>query len=311
MGAQLDAARIGWLGVGNMGAPLLQRLLDAGHRVVAFDPRADAQQALHAASGEAVRAASVTEVALHSDVVFLSLPSIEAMREAVGELVRDGAARVRLVVNTGTTGASLSHELAPLLESRGAHLVDAPVSGGPEAARAGVLSVMASGRAQDIEQLRPLFALWGPNLTIAGESPGAAQTLKLVNNAVIVAAYVATLEAFLFGAKAGLDPQVMLGAMNAGRLAPNGTTRVWLPDYILRDKAFGAQLHLLMKDMGLALSESESQHAPLRVSQAALEAARQACGPALDEHADLMDLMKAMESRAGFRVARTPAGPTQ
>lgn len=80
----------------------------------------------------------------------------------------------------------------------------------------------------------------------AGAAPGAAQTLKLVNNPIIVASYVSTLEAFLFGAKAGLSPQVMVDAINMGRLAHNGTTRVWLPDYILQDKPFGAQLHLLM-----------------------------------------------------------------
>jgi 3-hydroxyisobutyrate dehydrogenase-like beta-hydroxyacid dehydrogenase len=97
----------------------------------------------------------------------------------------------------------------------------------------------------------------------------------------------------------------MLDAITAGRLAHNGTTRVWLPDYILKGEPFGAQLHLLMKDMGLALAESAAQKVSMAVSEAALDVARRACAEEVDEHADLMDLMKALEARADFTVARS------
>lgn len=297
---------LGWAGVGNMGQPMLQRLLDAGHAVSAFDARARALDALNDPQGRLGRAASLAELAASSDAVFLSLPSIEVVREVVGGLLQAPARRMRLIVNTGTTGASLSHELAASAARHGVSLVDCPVSGGPEAARAGLLSVMVSGLPSDIDALRPLLACWGPSITFAGETPGAAQTLKLVNNAIIVAGYVSTLEAFVFGAKAGLDPKVMLDALNAGRLAPNGTTRIWLPEYILKGKPFGAQLQLLMKDMGLAMDESDATGVPMAVCRAALEMAEQACGEgglALD--ADLMDLVRALEERAGFRLARS------
>ena len=112
-------------------------------------------------------------------------------------------------------------------------------------------------------------------------------------------------KAFVFGAKAGLDAKVMLDAINAGRLAPNGTTRVWLPDYILKGKPFGAQLQLLMKDMGLAMDESDATGVPMKVCRAALEMAQGACGEGgLGLDADLMDLVRDLERRAGFELAR-------
>lgn len=298
---------VGWAGVGNMGQPMLQRLLDAGHAVSAFDARAQALDTLNDPQGRLRRAASLAELAGGCDAVFLSLPSIEVVREVVRELLAAPTRRLTLIANTGTTGASLSHELAERAAGLGVRLVDCPVSGGPEAARAGLLSVMVSGAPADVDVLRPLLACWGPTVTFAGDAPGAAQTLKLVNNAIIVAGYVSTLEAFVFGAKAGLDPKVMLDAINAGRLAPNGTTRVWLPEYILKGKTFGAQLQLLMKDMGLAMDESDATGVPMAVCRAALEMAEQACGEdGLGLDADLMDLVRDLEMRAGFRLPRTP-----
>src|SRR3546814_9666546 len=99
-------------------------------------------------------------------------------------------------------------------------MVDCPISGVPEAARKAALSVMISGTPADIERLRPLLDTFAGKITVAGEKPGAAQVLKLVNNLIILNSYVGTLEAVVMGAKAGLDVDMMLGASNAGRLGP-------------------------------------------------------------------------------------------
>jgi 2-hydroxy-3-oxopropionate reductase len=301
----MKETEIGWIGLGNMGVPMLQRFLNAGRAVIAYDTRPEALDAMDSSTGTLRAAETTARVAEGCEVVFLSLPSIEAVRCVVEALLDSPKGRLRTIVNTGTTGASLSRELAASAARHGVRMVDCPVSGGPEAARAGVLSVMVSGGSAEIEEIRPLLLLWGKSIVVAGEFPGAAQTLKLVNNAIIVASYVSTLEAFLYGAKAGLEPQVMLDAINAGRLAHNGTTRVWLPDYILQGKPFGAQLHLLMKDMGLALGESEDQGVTMSVSAAALQVAARACSDHLPESADLMDLMTAMEDRVGFAMQKT------
>jgi 2-hydroxy-3-oxopropionate reductase len=310
---QVPGMTMGWIGVGNMGAPMLQRLLDHGHDVYLFDLRDEAVRDLRPAAGAARQANSVAELTAQCDVVFLSLPSIAAVREVVlstgGLLVQRGRRRLKTIVNTSTTGASLSRELCDASAPMGVSLVDCPVSGGPKAAQEGVLAVMVSGCGRDIDALRPLLVLFGKSIIVAGEAPGAAQTLKLVNNAIIVASYVSTLEAFLFGAKAGLSASVMLDAINAGRLAHNGTSRVWLPDYILQDKPFGAELGLLMKDMGLAMAESDAVRVPMWVCESALQVAKRACHGGLDEGADLMDLMSALEAGCQFRLPRARQAP--
>lgn len=302
----MNIGNLGWAGVGNMGAPMLDRLLRAGHCLTAYDPLPGALADLQRTGDHLTVAPSLAELARCCHTVFLSLPSVAVVRDVAHSLANAPGTKVRLMVNTCTTGASLSVELVSALQPRGLRWVDCPVSGGPEAARTGVLSIMVSGVPEDIEILRPLLLSWGQSIVVAGENPGAAQTLKLVNNAVIVASYVSTLEAFLFGAKSGLEPTVMLDAMNAGRLANNGTTRVLLPDYILKGKDFGAKMHLLMKDMGLAMTESEQLQVPMRVCASALQVAQRACEHRLDTEADLMDLMRALEAESVFTLPRIP-----
>lgn len=301
---------LGWIGVGNMGAPMLEALLETGKSAAVFDVREGAVEALQASPGSVTRASSAAELASRCETVFISLPDLSAVRDVVlgpaGLLSATAGGPLKRLVNTSTTGASLSRELLAAAAPLGVGLVDSPVSGGPEAARARSLSVMVSGRTEDIEALRPLLLSWGKSFTVAGASAGAAQTLKLVNNAIIVASYVSTLEAFLFGVKAGLSPRVILDTINAGSLASNGTTRVWLPNYILKAKPFGAKLPLLIKDMGLALSESDGQAVPMWVCEAALQVAKRAWFPAMDEEADLMDLLAQLEKEAGFQIPRSP-----
>lgn len=300
----MNLGNLGWAGIGNMGGPMLERLLCAGHNLAAYDPSPCAQAPARDEGNRLTMVDSLAALATRCETVFLSLPSIDVARDVARSLAITTGSKIRLVVNKGTTGASLSLELSELLQARGMRLMDCPVSGGPEAARAGVLSVMVSGAADDIEQLRPLLLHWGQSITVAGANPGAAQTLKLVNNAVIVASYVSTLEAFLCGAKAGLEPSVMLEAVNAGRLAHNGTTRVWLPDYILAGKAFGAKMHLLMKDMGFAMAEGARVQVPMHVCESALHVALRACEQWLSPEADLMELMQAFEHECGFSLPR-------
>src|SRR3546814_10253716 len=103
-------------------------------------------------------------------------------------------------------------------------------------------------------------------MTVAGDKPGAAQGLKLVNNLIILNSYVGTLEAVVMDAKAGLDVDMMLGAINAGMLAPNGTTRSWLPDYILKDREFGGKLGMMVKDIDAELAEGRHLGVPMPLS---------------------------------------------
>ena len=109
------------------------------------------------------------------------------------------------MVNTCTVGVPLVEEMEQALAAKGIALVDCPISGGPPGARAGTLSVMVSGEPELVEQVRPLVSRWGP-VTVAGDKPGLAQVLKLTNNILSAVALAATCEAYVMGAKGGLDP---------------------------------------------------------------------------------------------------------
>ena len=205
----------GYLGVGAMGQPMAHKLLDAGHSLAVYDINEAAMQPL--LERQARRAASPRDLADRCEIVFVSLPTLAAFREVAfgADGLADGKA-MKLLVNTCTVGVPFVREIEQAMAPRGVTVVDCPISGGPPGARAGTLSVMVSGDPAAVERVRPMISLWGRTLTVAGDKPGAAQVLKLTNNILSAVALAATAEAFVMGAKGGLDPEVMLAAINAG-----------------------------------------------------------------------------------------------
>ncbi len=258
----------GFLGVGAMGQPMAQKLLEGGHTLTILDINEAAMRPL--LDRQARRAATPRELADRHAVVFVSLPTLAAFRSVVfGDdgLLQGNA--LKILVNTCTVGVPFIREIEAAIAAKGIIIVDCPISGGPvRPARAGTLSVMVSGDPAAIETVRPLLSLWGPTLTVAGDKPGAAQVLKLTNNILCAVALAATSEAFVMGAKAGLDPEVMLQAINAGT-GNNTATQTMFPRAVLnRGFNYGAALHILMKDIDLAMEQGEELGVPMWVCQA-------------------------------------------
>ena len=159
-----------------------------------------------AARGEAgARGREPEAVADLAETVIVSLPTLPAWR-AVG-LGAEGLAkggRIRCVVNTCTVGSGFIREMAAALGEAGIEMLDCPISGGPPGAEAGTLSVMASGSRALFDELQPALTCWGQTVVHVGEEPGAAQTVKLVNNILSAAALAITSEALVMGSKAGV-----------------------------------------------------------------------------------------------------------
>jgi 3-hydroxyisobutyrate dehydrogenase-like beta-hydroxyacid dehydrogenase len=293
----------GYLGVGNMGQPMAAKLLDAGHSLTIFDISEPAMRPL--LERQARRAASPQELGDRSEIVFVSLPTLAVFRAAVlgpNGLIHGGALKV--LVNTCTVGVPFVKEVEEAMAARGVTVVDCPISGGPAGARAGTLSVMVSGAPEAIERVRPLISLWGSTLTIAGDKPGAAQVLKLTNNILFAVSLAATSEAFVMGAKGGLDPEVMVNAINAGS-GRNGATQTVIPTVVLdRSFDYGAALHILMKDIDLAIAQGEELGVPMWVCQAARLVYKHAIfqGSADD---DISTLVRHVERGAGFEMPKT------
>jgi len=295
--------QVGYLGVGNMGQPMAGKLLDGGHGLVVFDISAAAMEPL--LLRQARRAASPKEVGDQCETVVVSLPTLAAFRAAV--LGPEGLAAgraMKVLVNTCTVGVPFLREVEAALAPRGVTIVDCPISGGPAGARAGTLSLMVSGDPAAIEKVRPLISLWGQTLTVAGDKPGAAQVLKLTNNILFAVSLAATSEAFVMGAKGGLDPEVMVNAINAGS-GRNGATLTVMPNAVLdRSFGYGAAMHILMKDIDLAIAQGEELGVPMWVCQAARLVYKHAMfeGAAND---DLSTLIRHVERAAGFEMAQT------
>ena len=293
----------GYLGVGNMGQPMAAKLLDAGHSLTIFDINETAMQPL--LERQARRAASPQELADRCEIVFVSLPTLAAFRAAAlgpQGLVHGGA--MKLLVNTCTVGVPFVREIEQTMAARGVTVVDCPISGGPAGARAGTLSVMVSGDPAAVERVRPLISLWGATLTIAGDKPGAAQVLKLTNNILFAVSLAATSEAFVMGAKGGLDPEVMVAAINAGS-GRNGATQTVMPTVVLdRSFDYGAALHILMKDVDLAIAQGEELGVPMWVCQAARLVYKHAIFEGAADN-DISTLVRHVEHGARFEMPKT------
>ncbi len=293
----------GFLGVGNMGLPMATRLLDGGHRLTVYDIRETAMQPL--LDRQARRAASPRELADQCEIVFVSLPTLAAFRTVMfgADGLIPGKA-MKLLVNTCTVGVPFMKEIEQAAAAQGVTVVDCPISGGPPGARAGTLSVMVSGEPSAVDRLRPMISLWGRTVTVAGDKPGAAQVLKLTNNILSAVALAATAEAFVMGAKGGLDPEVMLAAINAGS-GQNSATQSKFPAAVLtRSFDFGAEMHILMKDIDLAITQGEELGVPMWVCQAARLVFKHAMfrGAARE---DLTAIVKYLERDAGFELPKT------
>jgi len=286
-----------------MEQPMAGKLLDGGHGLTVYDINEAAMEPF--LLRQARRAASPKELADQCEIVFVSLPTLAAFRAAVLEAEGlAGGEAMQVLVNTCTVGVPFLREIEAAVAAKGVKIVDCPISGGPAGARAGTLSVMVSGDPTVVERVWPLISLWGKTLTIAGDKPGAAQVLKLTNNILFAVSLAATSEAFVMGAKGGLDPEVMVNAINAGS-GQNGATQTVIPNSVLdRSFGYGAALHILMKDIDLAIAQGEELGVPMWVCQAARLIYKHAIfkGAADD---DISTLLRHVERGAGFEIPKT------
>ena len=253
--------RIGMIGLGIMGLRMARRLREAGHDLLAHDsnPAAFATLGAEAADGPA-------DLADRAELVLCSLPSpavVEAVLTGPGGVAEGGA--VRIVVDLSTTGAACTHRVAERLAARGIAFLDAPVSGGPAGAAAGTLSMMLSGDRAVYELIEPILAVLARTRFWLGERAGLGQTMKLVNNMVCAAGFLAAAEALVFGAKSGLDAATMLDVINvsSGRCF---ATEVKIKECIL-DRSFPQRFttEMLHKDVRLGVEEAEALGVPMSV----------------------------------------------
>jgi 3-hydroxyisobutyrate dehydrogenase-like beta-hydroxyacid dehydrogenase len=291
---------LGFIGLGNMGAPMAGRLLDAGYALTVFDTRADALRPFVAKGAQT--ASSPAALASAVDTVLVSLPTPDIVKQVV--LGPDGLSsgtRLRTFVDLSTTGPRTAEEIAKELAAKGIAALDSPVSGGVGGAQKGTLAVMISGPKERFEALRPALEIIG-KVFYLGEKPGLGQMMKLANNLLSATALAITSEAMVLGVKAGLDPKVMLDVINAGS-GRNSASQDKFPKAILpRTFDFGFANGLMYKDVKLCLEEASALGVPMWVASAVRQMWLLACTQIGPEQ-DFTTIVKCVEQWAGVEVA--------
>jgi 3-hydroxyisobutyrate dehydrogenase len=199
-------ARIGFIGLGNMGLPMAQNLLKAGHAVAGFDVARASVGRLSAAGGAA--ATSIAETCAGAEAVITMLPAGEHVREVYtgAQGVLASVAPGTLLIDSSTIDVATSRAVASAAEARGLAMVDAPVSGGVGGAQAATLTFMVGGSDAAFARAQPILAAMGKTIVHAGGS-GNGQAAKICNNMILGVSMIAVSEAFLLAEKLGLDAQ--------------------------------------------------------------------------------------------------------
>src|SRR5438132_4109923 len=203
------AVTVGFIGVGNMGNPMAANVLKAFPMTV-FDMNPKAMENL--IQGGANRAGSARGVVESSEIVFTSLPAspdVEAIYLESGGLV-DRAKPGTILIDLSSVLPSTPRKIEPRAKQRGAHFLEAPVSGGVAGARAATLAIMVGGDLQVLERVRPVLRAIGPNIFHVGPV-GAGNTVKAINNMMASVNSCAMMEGLAVGVKAGLHPMIVYG----------------------------------------------------------------------------------------------------
>ena len=256
------AEKIGFIGLGIMGRPMAENLIEAGYDLVAYNRTREKAEELDGATV----AESPKEVAQSSDVIITMLPDspqveeVLAGEDGVFEGLREGA----LLVDMSTISPVVTEELSDGAKEQGASMLDAPVSGGDVGAIEGTLSIMVGGSEEDFERARPLFEVMGATVTHVGPV-GTGQVVKAANQIVVALTIEAVSEALVLGSKGGVAPEKILDVLGGG-LAGNKVMEVKREKMLDHSFDPGFKVELHHKDLGIALAAGREYGVTLPVT---------------------------------------------
>jgi 3-hydroxyisobutyrate dehydrogenase-like beta-hydroxyacid dehydrogenase len=293
---------VGFIGLGTMGASMAANLQKAGHRLIVHDVRRESA-APHLAAG-ARWTETPREVAAATEVMFTSLPGPPEVEEVAlghdGLLagVRDGAAYFDLSTNS----RAVVHKIHAAFAQKGAHMLDAPVSGGPRGAASGKLALWIGGDRAAFERWKSVLDAIGDQARYIGPA-GHGTVAKLVHNCAGYALNVALAEAFTMGVKAGVDPLTLFEAIRQGAVGRRRTFDALIDQFlpgVYEPPAFA--LRLAHKDVALATALGRELGVPMRLCSLTLEEMTEARNRGWSER-DSRSAMLLQQERAGLSIA--------
>lgn len=294
----MTTQKIGFIGLGSMGKPMVQNLAKAGYAVAVYDTNSAAAAGL---SDERIRVVeSPAQVAKSSTIIITMLPTSGIVEQVLNG--KDGvfsAIQAETIIIEMSSGDPLATQgLAASAQKNGALLVDAPVSGGVTRAVSGELSIMFGGSDEAFNQVQPILKAMGSSVVRTG-GVGSAHAMKALNNLVSAGGFLIGIEAVLMGKRFGLDPEMMVDVLNAST-GMNNSTQKKFKQFVLSGKYnAGFGLALMVKDLGIALEldtegTAEFSQLCLKIWKAASES--------MGRGADHTELAKYVSQRSGIAL---------
>ncbi len=292
-------SKLGFIGLGIMGAPMAAHLINAGHELFLNTLGKVPAELL---TGKAVACDSIGDVVRQADIIFLMLPDTPDVAKVLfGEGgVAAALTKGKTVVDMSSISPMDTKEFAKKINTLGCDYLDAPVSGGEVGAKAASLTIMVGGPDAAFELVKPLFELMGKNITLVGGN-GDGQTCKVANQIIVALNIAAVGEALLFASKAGADPakvrQALMGGFASSRILEVHGERM-----IKRTFAPGFRIGLHQKDLNLALSGARTLGVALPQTAGAAQL-MQVCAANGMQDLDHSALVRSLEIMANHNVA--------
>ncbi len=295
--------KIGFIGLGIMGAPMAEHLLKAGHQLFVFS---------HGKLPETIAASQATQclssrgVAERADIIITMVPDTPDVQAVLfnDDGVAAGLSAGKLVIDMSSISPIATKTFAQKINALGCDYLDAPVSGGEVGAKNATLSIMVGGDQAVFERIKPIFELLGKNITLVGGN-GDGQTAKVANQIIVALNIEAVAEALLFAARAGADPARVRQALMGG-FASSKILEVHGERMVKRNFAPGFRIELHQKDLNLALSSARELGVALPNTATAQELFNSCVahgGKAWDHSA----MVKALEKLSNFEIEKGAA----
>jgi 2-hydroxy-3-oxopropionate reductase len=290
---------VGFIGVGAIGNPMADRLVQAGEDVVVYNRTISKTARFR---GRAKIAASPAVMGDAADIIFVCVTTAESYRDVVlGPLGIIHGGRVKTYVHIGTNEAAFVEVLAARLQARGIITLDAPMTGGVESAANGTLTVMASGPREAFTRAESFIRHYAKKIMFLGERVGSAQVMKLVNNVISAGNLAVACEALVVGRKSGLDPAVMLEVINNGSGQSNATLTKIPAQILTRKFNYGATLGPAIAILEALAGEGRLHDVPVPLAEAIIASLRTAAAED-GATADVTRIIRPMERAAGVTL---------
>ncbi len=289
---------IGFVGVGSMGWPMAALLHKAGYPLQIVDASSERAQAFAKELGGTV-AASNRALAAASDIIITILPTsaiVQAVLEGTNGVLA-GLRKDAVVIEMSSGVPTITRSLAEQVAAAGAHMVDAPVSGGVPRAKTGELAIMFGGSEAILERVRPVLSCMGTAITRTGDV-GSAHAMKALNNLVSAGGFLIGVEALMIGKRFGLDPSAMVDVLNSSTGMNNSTQKKFKQFVLSGQYNAGFGLDLMVKDLSIALEIGRDTNTPTPFSALCREMWA-SCAAMLGPGQDHTAIAKLTETLAG------------